>query len=82
MRRSAARRLQLIALVVKKELEDRLAAAPKSARASWRDVIADLDSLTKTEVEQDGKRSCCARPRAPPETQAPTSEAPAGEQAR
>ena len=26
------------------------------ARASWPDVIADLDSLTETEVEQDGKR--------------------------
>jgi transposase len=45
-----------LALVLKKELEDRLAAAPKSARASWPDVIADLDSLTETEVEQDGKR--------------------------
>jgi len=44
-----------LALVLKKELEDRLAAA-KSARASWPDVIADLDSLTETEVEQDGKR--------------------------
>jgi len=45
-----------LALVLKKELEDRLAAAPKSAPASWPDVIADLDSLTETEVEQDGKR--------------------------
>ena len=45
-----------LALVLKKELEDRLAAAPKSARASWPHVIADLDSLTETEVEQDGKR--------------------------
>ncbi len=45
-----------LALVLKKELEDRLAAADKSARASWPDVIADLDSLTETEVEQDGKR--------------------------
>ena len=44
-----------LALVLKKELEDRLAAA-KSARASWPDVMADLDSLTETEVEQDGKR--------------------------
>jgi len=44
-----------LALVLKKELEDRLAAA-KSARASWPDVIADLDSLTETEVEQEGKR--------------------------
>jgi transposase len=45
-----------LALVLKKELEDRLAAADKSVRASWPDVIADLDSLTETEVEQDGKR--------------------------
>ena len=45
-----------LALVLKKELEDRLAAAPKSARTPWPDVIADLDSLTETEVEQDGKR--------------------------
>jgi hypothetical protein len=45
-----------LALVLKKELQDRLAAAPKCARASWPDVIADLDSLTETEVEQDGKR--------------------------
>jgi hypothetical protein len=40
--------------VLKKELEDRLAAA--GAQASWPAVIADLDSLTKTEVEKDGKR--------------------------
>ncbi|HME86176.1 MAG TPA: IS1634 family transposase [Roseiarcus sp.] len=45
-----------LALVLKKELEDRLAAANNGARASWPDVIADLDSLTETEVEQDAKR--------------------------
>ena len=45
-----------LALVLKKELEDRLAAVGKGARASWPDVIADLASLTETEVEQDGKR--------------------------
>ena len=45
-----------LALVLKKELEDRLAAAGNGARASWPAVIADLDSLTETEVEQDGKR--------------------------
>ena len=43
-----------LALVLKKELEDRLAGA--GARVSWPDVIADLNSLTETEVEQDGKR--------------------------
>ena len=39
---------------------DRLAAAGAgvcaNGRASWPAVIADLDSLTETEVEQDGKR--------------------------
>jgi hypothetical protein len=40
--------------VLKKELEDRLAG--NDARASWPAVIADLASLTETEVEQDGKR--------------------------
>lgn len=40
--------------MLKKELEDRLAAADKSARASWPDVIADLESFTETEIEQDG----------------------------
>jgi transposase len=46
-----------LALVLKKELEDRLAAgAGAGAGASWPAVIVDLDSLTETEVEQDGKR--------------------------
>jgi len=45
-----------LALVLKKELEDRLDAAGNGARASWPAVMADLDSLTETEVEQDGKR--------------------------
>jgi len=45
-----------LALVLKKEFEDRLASADKGARASWPAVMADLDSLTETEVEQDGKR--------------------------
>ena len=45
-----------LALVLKKELEDRLAAAGAGVLASWPAMIADLDSLTETEVEQDGKR--------------------------
>ena len=45
-----------LALVLKKELEDRLAVATHGARASWPAVIADLDPLTETEIEQDGKR--------------------------
>jgi transposase len=52
-----------LALVLKKELEDRIAAIAAPAadgepanRASWPDILADLESLTETEVEQDGKR--------------------------
>ena len=52
-----------LGLVLKKELEDRIANIGKPAAASdnaengsWPDVLADLDSLTETEVEQDGKR--------------------------
>jgi len=44
-----------LALVLKKELEDRLAAADR-APASWPEILADLESLTETEVAQDGKR--------------------------
>src|SRR5208283_1550925 len=43
-----------LALVLKKELEDRVAAL--GCAFSWPDILADLDSLTETEVEQDGKR--------------------------
>jgi transposase len=49
-----------LALVLKKELEDRIANTGKPSEAapsgSWPDILADLDSLTETEVEQDGKR--------------------------
>jgi hypothetical protein len=48
-----------LALVLKKELEDRIAAMDEraaAASASWPDILADLESLTETEVEQDGKR--------------------------
>jgi transposase len=45
-----------LALVMKKELEDRLAATNNGARASSPALMADLDSLTETEVEEDGKR--------------------------
>ncbi len=41
-----------LALVLKKALEDRIAALGK--KASWCDVISDLDALD--EIEQDGKR--------------------------
>jgi len=62
-----------LALVLKKELEDRIAALAELAaegappRLSWPDILADLDSLTETEGEQDGKRfllRCAPRPAA------------------
>jgi transposase len=43
-----------LALVLKTALEDRIAALGRSG--SWPDIIADLDSLTETEIEHDGKR--------------------------
>jgi transposase len=43
-----------LALVLKKELEDRIAALGRMG--SWPEIIADLDSLTETEMEQDSKR--------------------------
>jgi hypothetical protein len=43
-----------LVLVLKKALEDRVAAFSRSG--SWPEIIADLDSLTETEIEQDGKR--------------------------
>ena len=53
-----------LALVLKKELEDRVAAMAKPAAdgdaaaesRSWPAILADLNSLTETEVEQHGKR--------------------------
>jgi transposase len=45
-----------LALVLKKELEDRLGSVTNGARACWPAVMSDLDSLTQTEVEEDGKR--------------------------
>ena len=48
------RRLQL----PRPRSEEGVGRPPRRARApvSWPDVIADLDSLTETKVEQDGKR--------------------------
>ena len=43
-----------LALVLKRALEDRIAALGRSG--SWPEIIADLDSLTETEIEHDGKR--------------------------
>jgi hypothetical protein len=43
-----------LALVLKAELEARIAAL--GHRASWPEIIAGLDALSETEVEQDGRR--------------------------
>jgi hypothetical protein len=45
---------KFLALVLKKALQDRIAALGRSG--SWHEIIADLDSLTDTEIEQDGRR--------------------------
>jgi transposase len=49
-----------LALVLKVELEERI-DGPKRAvtgprRGAWPEILADLDSLTETLIEQDGKR--------------------------
>src|SRR4029077_17794697 len=44
----------VLTLVLKKALEDRISALGHSG--SWPQIIADLDSLTETEIEHDGKR--------------------------
>ena len=43
-----------LALVLKKALEDRVTALGRVG--SWPNILADLDSLTETEIEYDGKR--------------------------
>jgi hypothetical protein len=43
-----------LALVLKSELEARIVAL--GHHGSWPAIITDLDALTETEVEQDGKR--------------------------
>ena len=43
-----------LALVLRKQLQDRLAAA--GLVPEWADVLRDLDRLQEVEVEQDGKR--------------------------
>jgi Transposase DDE domain len=43
-----------LTLVLKKALEDRIGALGHSS--SWPEIIADLDSLTETEIEHKGKR--------------------------
>jgi hypothetical protein len=43
-----------LALVLKAELEQRIAALGRSG--SWPEILADLDSLTETEIAHDDKR--------------------------
>jgi hypothetical protein len=43
-----------LALVLRKELEDRLSAA--KLKPEWNHLLADLDRLQEVEAEQDGKR--------------------------
>jgi hypothetical protein len=43
-----------LALVLRKELEDRLATAGHSFE--WADIVQDLERLSETEIEQHGKR--------------------------
>jgi len=43
-----------LAPVLRKALEGRIAALDRTG--SWPEIIADLDSLTETEIEHDGKR--------------------------
>jgi hypothetical protein len=43
-----------LAVVLRKELEERLAAA--RLKPEWRELLADLDRLQEIEVEQDGKQ--------------------------
>jgi hypothetical protein len=44
-----------LALVLKTELEQRIVGLGR-VRSSWPEIVADLDSLTETEIEYDGKR--------------------------
>ena len=43
-----------LALVLRKELQDRLAAA--GLGCEWADIVQDLERLSETEIEQHGKR--------------------------
>jgi hypothetical protein len=43
-----------LALVLKSELEQRIAALGRDG--SWSEILADLDSLTETEIVHDGQR--------------------------
>lgn len=49
-----------LALVLRKELEDRL--ADHGFKFEWGDVLRDLDRLQEIELDQDGKRFCLRTP--------------------
>ncbi len=49
-----------LALVLRKELEDRLAA--HALKLEWADLLRDLDRLQEIELDQDGKRFCLRTP--------------------
>lgn len=49
-----------LALVLRKELEDRLAA--HGFKFEWGDALRDLDRLQEIELDQDGKRFCLRTP--------------------
>ena len=61
-----------LALVLRKELQDRLQAVELDLD-KWQDVIADLDRVVETTVDQRGRRSCCAtkRPAVPEQCSRP-----------
>jgi hypothetical protein len=50
-----------LALVLKAALKDRIAALGRAG--SWPEIVADLDSLTETEIEHEGKRFLRSGPR-------------------
>ena len=52
-----------LALVLRKELQDRLLAA--AHELEWTDIVQDLQRLSETEIERDGKRYLLRNP-APP----------------
>ena len=45
-----------LALVLKSELEQRIAALGRDSDGSWSEIRADLDSLTETEIVHEGRR--------------------------
>jgi transposase len=49
-----------LGLVLRKELQDRLAAAGLDLQ--WADIVQDLERLIETEIEQDGKRYLLRNP--------------------